>query len=314
MKQRVVIFFVTVVTILVTGCRPSVPSDYIQPGTMEDILYDYHLAQAMAMNPNTDQTPSSNDELYRKAVFKKYGITEAEFDSSMVYYMRHTEQLHGIYEHLAKRFSDEALELGADQSDVNKYSVLTNKGDTANIWAGNKSVVLTPQAPFNRLAFNIEADTTFHKGDRFLFKFSTMFLFQDGVKDGVAAIALKYENDSVVSQVVHVTSSDNYKIDLPTDDKHTVKEINGFIFLGRGGSSQTTLKLVFVNNIQIIRFHKNKAAYMNEKRSINNNSANGPQPQNVKSAPVDSPSNGNKPIRKMGTPLKAIPPLKDKSI
>ena len=169
-------------------------------------------------------------------------------------------------------------------------------------------MVLTPQAPFNRLAFNIEADTTFHKGDRFLFKFSTMFLFQDGIKDGIAAIALKYENDSVVSQVIHVSSSDNYKIDLPTDDKHTVKEINGFIFVGRGGSSQTTLKLVFVNNIQIIRFHKNKAAYMNEKRSINNNSANGPQPQNVQSAPVDSPSKGGvKVIRKMGTVIKQLP-------
>ena len=312
MKQRLVIFFVTVTTILVTGCRPSVPGDYIQPGTMEDILYDYHLAQAMAMNPTINEKNTSfNEELYRKTVLKKYGISEAEFDSSMVYYMRHTEQLHGIYEHLAKRFSDDALELGADESEVNKYNVLTNKGDTANIWAGNKSAVLTPRAPFNRLAFSIEADTTFHKGDIFLFKFSTMFLFQDGIKDGVAAIAIKYQNDSVVSQVIHVTSNDNYKINLYTDDNHMIKEMNGFIFVGGGGSSLTTLKLVFVNNIQIIRFHKNKAAYMNDK-SNNGSTPNSPHLQKVESEPMDSPLNKNRPIRKIGTIIKTLP-LKDKS-
>jgi hypothetical protein len=313
MKQRLVIFFVTMMTVLVIGCRPSVPSDYIQPETMEDVLYDYHLAQAMAMNPTIDEKNTSfNEELYRKAVFKKYGITEAEFDSSMVYYMRHTEQLHGIYEKLAKRFSDDALELGADESEVNKYNVLTNKGDTANIWAGNKSVVLTPQAPFNRLTFDIEADTTFHKGDRFLFNFSAMFLFQDGIKDGVAAIAVKYNNDSVVSQVIHVTSNDKYQINLYTDDSHTIKEINGFIFVGRGGASLTTLKLMFVDNIQIIRFHKNKTTYMNNK-SNNSSSPNSPHLQNIESEPIDSPVKRNKPIRKPGTVIKILPIKKDKS-
>ena len=32
------------------GCKPGVPSKYIQPNEMEEILYDYHLAGAMARN------------------------------------------------------------------------------------------------------------------------------------------------------------------------------------------------------------------------------------------------------------------------
>ena len=32
---------------IVFSCKPTVPSDYIQPGDMEEILYDYHVAQAM---------------------------------------------------------------------------------------------------------------------------------------------------------------------------------------------------------------------------------------------------------------------------
>ena len=34
--------------LMVIGCKPTVPSEYIQPDDMEDILYDYHLAEAMA--------------------------------------------------------------------------------------------------------------------------------------------------------------------------------------------------------------------------------------------------------------------------
>ena len=33
--------------LLIMACTPKVPSQFIQPGEMDNILYDYHLAQAM---------------------------------------------------------------------------------------------------------------------------------------------------------------------------------------------------------------------------------------------------------------------------
>ena len=32
----------------VVSCKPSIPSEYIQPSEMEDMLYDYHLSMAIA--------------------------------------------------------------------------------------------------------------------------------------------------------------------------------------------------------------------------------------------------------------------------
>ena len=90
---------------LIAGCKPTVPSRYIQPGELEDILYDYHLADAMASVSGND---SVNMVKYHTAVLQKHGYTEADFDSSLVYYLRHTEQLKTIYENLAKRFRDES--------------------------------------------------------------------------------------------------------------------------------------------------------------------------------------------------------------
>ena len=79
------------------SCKPSIPRDVIDPDDMEDILYDYHLADAAA-NLNSDSTRFYNARLYQLAVLKKHGVTEAQFDSSMVYYTRHTEKLYAIYE------------------------------------------------------------------------------------------------------------------------------------------------------------------------------------------------------------------------
>ena len=81
--------------LLLMGCAPSVPGKYIQPGEMEDILYDYHIAEAMA-NDYESRRDTLLMRVYKAAVLKKHGYSEAEFDSSMVYYMRHADRLHHI--------------------------------------------------------------------------------------------------------------------------------------------------------------------------------------------------------------------------
>ena len=67
------------------GCKPGVPGDVIQPDEMEDILYDYYLSREMAQKPSSEGNSSYLRTLYYKAVLKKHGVTEAQFDSSLVY-------------------------------------------------------------------------------------------------------------------------------------------------------------------------------------------------------------------------------------
>ena len=49
---------------MMVACKPSVPRQYIQPGEMEDILYDYYVSQGMAETT----TGESNREYYRELV------------------------------------------------------------------------------------------------------------------------------------------------------------------------------------------------------------------------------------------------------
>ena len=49
--MRMAVYYMVMVLMALTvcvGCKPSLPKGIISQGKMEDVLYDYHLAQSMA--------------------------------------------------------------------------------------------------------------------------------------------------------------------------------------------------------------------------------------------------------------------------
>ena len=77
---------------LLAGCGKQIPKDVIHPDKMEDILYDYHLTTAMSGNISYDE--NYKKEALRNYVYRKHHVTKAEFDSSMVWYTRNTENFY----------------------------------------------------------------------------------------------------------------------------------------------------------------------------------------------------------------------------
>lgn len=241
---------------LAVGCKPRIPGKYLSKGKMEDILYDYHLAESMSsIAENYDDT--LRVRVYKLSVLQKYGVSEADFDSSMVYYIRHAEHLRDIYDHLSKRLSDEALAVGTSASEVNQYLTLSESGDTANIWKADRSFILTQQPGFNVYSFTMKADSTFQAGDRFILTFDSKFIFQDGMRDGVALMALTFGNDSVASHMTRISVDNQYRIDISDNKRLGVKQLAGYFILNRNlnNDSQTTFKLMHVGNISLVRMH-----------------------------------------------------------
>lgn len=250
--------FIGIIIMSVLSCKPSVPSEYIQPDEMEDILYDYYVSQAMAYQYSDSKSPLYNKNLYYYAVLKKHGVTEAEFDSSLVYYYTYAEQLNKIYKNLSDRLEKEAVSLGASSNEIGRYSALKADGDTANVWRDATALVLMPVPPYNRMDFTIESDSTFKRGDSFMMNFMTTFVYQSGTKDAVIYIAMRYDNDSISTHTTRVSSSGLTQFRIPANTNNDIKEIKGFVYLNRGSDESGTLKLMFIDNIQMIRFHQVK--------------------------------------------------------
>lgn len=294
--KKLMICLVAVMALLfcVSSCKPSLPSGVLSKGKMTDILYDYHLALAMAhMDDNGDKGQSL---AYREAVLRKHDVTSAEFDSSMVYYMRHTELLEDVYKDLTDRYNNEITAMGGSAKEGGEFANLSATGDTANVWNLATSMVFMPVKPFNSSSFNIKVDSTFHKGDRLMLDFDAQFIYQDGMRNGVAMLAVQFGNDSIAQRTIMIQSTQHYSVELSDDDSLGIKSVKGYFMLmnddnGTGVSSQTTLKLMFLEHIKLIRMHPQKpvAAPAGSSPSVSSDSLR------KDSASSSSSSSGEKP-------------------
>ena len=255
--SHIIVFMASVLCIV--SCKPGVPKEVIQPDDMEDILYDYYVSQGIASMPG----PQSGSEDYKRdmyfnSVLNKYGVTRAEFDSALVYYYTRADRFVEIYKSVQERMSEEALNLGATEGEVERFTAMQSlSGDTASIWEGMKSARLMPQAPYNKMQFVQKADTSFRKGDSFMLSFKSNFLYQGGNKDALLYLAVKYTNDSIVSQTTHFSVSGINQLRINSVDLMP-KEIMGYFYLGQGYEKSSDLRLLSISDIQLIRFHKKK--------------------------------------------------------
>ena len=253
MKHSLYVLLVLSVLSMLLACKPTVPSKYIQPDDMENILYDYHVAQALA---SVDQMTNYDFERtkYFLAVLKKHGVTQAEFDSSMVYYYSHLDRLKPIYQEVNDLLADEAKSVGASVGS-GRYLGYGVSGDTANIWKNRTDLLLIPRPTMNRFDFTVDVDTSFYKGDSFVFQFMSEYLWQSGSKDAIICIVTKYEGDSIIQTTNHVSVSGISQIHVPANREQKLKQMYGFIYLNAGSNDETTRKMMFISQMQLVRFH-----------------------------------------------------------
>lgn len=304
------ILYLTIVFTLtgaLTGCKPSVPAQYIQPDEMEDILYDYYIGQSMANSPDRNGSADFQRQVNYLTVLKKYGVTPAEFDSSLVYYYIRADRFVKIYDKVQERLNNKALELGASLGDVNRFTAHSLTGDTADIWMGERHFMLLPHPPYHVVQFVQKADTAFRAGDSFLLSFDTSFLVQSGSKNMTAYLSVTYANDSVISQQVSAFSQGNSTIRIPVCD-NKVKEIKGFFYMPPRQETDNVndMRMLFINRVQLIRFHQQRQKGESQERNGSNQPMGSVRPDSAKTMPKDT----NKYVRRLGERPIPVPVLK----
>jgi len=287
-----------IVILTVVGCKPTVPSTYIQPDELEDILYDYHVAQAMARSQYSETDMQSH--VMFQSVLRKHHVSEADFDSSLVYYYSHVDRLSTIYEHVNGRLADEAARLGTAVGDISHYSQYSATGDTANIWTGRTAAVLIPRPTMSRFDFRVKADTTFRKGDSFMFQFSPEYIWQGGEKDAVVCISATYEGDSIVQVVNHATGQNTVQLMVPSNKSAMLKELRGFIYLTEGSERAPLRKMMFVSQIQLIRFHHSEKPTPHETETADSVRPANSMQRSEESRGIPVPATGSRVIGRSG--------------
>lgn len=175
------------------GCGKQVPENIIQPDRMENILYDYHLS--ISMGNNLSYSDNYQKEAYKNYVFEKHHITEAEFDSSMVWYTRHTEELASLYKKLGERFRSEKKHMQELLALRENKPAVSLPGDTVDVWYDRKLYWLTDVPLANKVTFEIPADSNFKAKDAFLWSADYIFL-SEGERRATMGFNILFDNQS----------------------------------------------------------------------------------------------------------------------
>ena len=236
---------------LCTSCKERRPNGVLRPGKLQNLLYDYHVARTIAMQ--SGDSVDFRRFQYTTTVLSRHGVTQQQFDSTMLWYARHTDQLYSIYQNVERRIQKEARLLGTNRTATNVYADLSSEGDTANIWNGPQFVLLSVKDANNRLTFHLNADSTFLPGDRFLWNFHTFFIYPSGQKDGVAVLTVRYDNDSVSTRLARLPVNDDFSMEL-TAAVRPLKSVSGFVYLHSGWTKEE--RLLMLNHFSLVRFHR----------------------------------------------------------
>lgn len=245
--------------LLLIGCNNR-PEGVLSRSKMEDVLHDYHIAQGMVTMLSPEER--YQEQAYIDAVFRKHGITKAVFDSSMIWYNRHGEELLTIYDHLSERFDDEDKAIQA-QTGTNYMSAMIGEGgDTTNIWSGDKLFLLHKGDWLNHRSFSMAADTSFHSNDRFVLMADCHFAATNRVNNAgkqlVMSVSIEYDNDDVISELTHVYANNgSAQVSIESSKPQPIRHINGFFYYIN--STPDDNAFLVVSNVKLYRVHKQES-------------------------------------------------------
>ena len=138
------------VLLTLAGCKAKTPEGIPSERQMENILYDYQLAQALA-GARSDSV-AYYERYYVGLVLEKYGMTAQQFDEAVAYYSGHAEVLGKIYNRINERLAEASP--GGGQTENAYAKMLNASGDTLNLWHERDTYVLSATGQ-NRMEFSI---------------------------------------------------------------------------------------------------------------------------------------------------------------
>ena len=248
--------FVVLMACSLTSCKVKRPDTVLSDDKMEAVLYDYHIAKAMG-----EQVPYNESYkriLYVESVYKKHGITEAQFDTSMVWFARHPEALRDIYEKVNQRLKTEKEKIDDLIAKRDHKPKMSKPGDSIDVWAWQRTYRLTGMPLNSRIWFTLPSDTNFYDRDtlRWRMRFSREHgasLLDDTLYAPVMSLQVLYEGDSMRYDMQRIRKPGEYVLSVWADSLGKIKEVDGFVYYSRPQASSGGVWLI--DGVKLMRYH-----------------------------------------------------------
>ncbi|GAB6122874.1 DUF4296 domain-containing protein [Dysgonomonas termitidis] len=215
MQQRTVFYFILAIVILLSSCGRR-PRYVMHEDKMTDVLFDMQLAQAIYRSGSDFSADEKKDALLN-GILQKHNITQAELDSSLLWYSDNIEIYNTINDSVASR-------LRAASNAMTSVRM--------NVLGRNYSNYLVPPLSFLNeqtptMSFDIDSNKIKTIDlPKFLLRFDVQGV--SSLQKAEAAVFFTYK-DTLVKTIVPIAENRRYIFAKPQLADSLLKNISGYV-------------------------------------------------------------------------------------
>lgn len=250
---------IMIILVLLTACNKR-PKHVLSDSKMTDVLVDIHISEAYMNRPYSGFVSDSSHRVMRQAILRKHGVSQEDFDSTIVWYGYNIEKYTAVYDKVQQRLTDRITKANKQAGNIEEEM------DENSLWNMPHMITLSPHTAMSNFSFSIPSDKL-QKGDVIEWTMRINRTYSPGT------VVLAAEYDKFDTQLVRQVFRDDEKIrvTLQTDSTRLPKRIFGYVSLIERPSN-----IVWVDSINLYRTPLNPQNYssINGLRSFNLKKAN----------------------------------------
>lgn len=243
-KYRYSIAFL--VLFLLTTCS-KVPDHILSEKKMQEVITDMHLAESIIASDYKRYDNDSIKKVLFQSVFAKHEITQADYDSSLVWYGRHLDIYLKVYDRAKIVIENQIKDLG----DVQAKAAPSSNQDSINIWPRRTSAELTPKALFNGIVFDISPDVNYSSGSSFVLGMKVWGL-KEGSRYYPEVRISAHQGDTIITTNQTIKKDGYQEIIVKSLPTKQVKQVYGYIRLDNADS---TYYKVYLDSINLMKYN-----------------------------------------------------------
>lgn len=217
MKRLLPLFVIMVITAL-TSCQKR-PDYVMSESKMADVLADLTIVDQLALREQTSTgvLPSDSSlKVMRQSILQKHDVSEAQFDSTLVWYGHHIDQFSDLYKTVEQR-------LAKRQKAINS-SVGIEESNTNNLWPLQRMISIGRNDATNGVSFSLPGNKI-TVGNDVVWKFRTTNLSSNAT----VLLAAEYPDQEIVFSRMGISTEGSQQVILHTLQQRTPTRIFGYI-------------------------------------------------------------------------------------
>lgn len=139
--------YIILISLLITieGCSKK-PNHLISEKRMAAVIADMTLAEAYSNRPERSLLTDSAKRVLRESILKEHGVSNAEFDSTLMWYGRHMDKYSELYKKV-----DSQLE----KREKNLTDNIEKNIDNTSLWAAPEMLTISPKSLNDGITFTL---------------------------------------------------------------------------------------------------------------------------------------------------------------